>query len=309
MPYDTWALNEGRINEDIFLEQANSVLAERKKILKEEFLKFKGGIFFFYFEYPDIIQHMFWHRKGKAASPHKEEVLKCYREMDDILGWIMKRVDKDTILMVLSDHGFGSFDRTVHLNSWLRDNGFLKLQDSKRESGEFFENVDWQHTKAYALGFGGIYINQLGREKFGIVAPGREADVVLQDITTKLSNWHDPQSDNVIVKKVYTKREIFTGKYNYNAPDLFVGFNEGYRASWQTALGAIPSALVEDVLKPWRADHIFDPSLVPGVFFVNRKEMFQQQPKIIDVIPTVFQLLGIDCKDFDGKPFLRAVGE
>ena len=206
--------------------------------------------------------------------------------------------------MVLSDHGFGPFNRAVHLNSWLRDNGFLRLTDSKTESGEFFESVDWQRTEAYAVGFGGIYINQLGREKYGIVDSNRETDVVIQGIVTKLSDWRDPQTGNLIVKKVYTKEEIFKGKYNCNAPDLFVGFNLGYRASWQTALGAVPSVSIEDVLKSWRGDHIFDPSLVPGVFFINQKNIIQQKLKIIDVIPTAFKLLGLEYEDFDGKPLI-----
>ena len=304
MPYDTWALNENRINEEIFLEQAEAVLVEREKIFKKELLRFKGAIFFFYFEYPDPIQHMFWHLQDIEGSPYKGVTLKCYKKMDDILGWVMENIDKDTTLIVLSDHGFGNFERTVHLNSWLRDNGFLYLKDSKKESKEFFENVDWSRTKAYALGFGGIYINQAGREAKGIVLPGEETEQIKKDIVDKLSKWTDPNTGSSIVKKVYTKEEVFEGKFNQDAPDLYVGFNLGYRASWQTALGGVPIDTIEDNLKAWRADHIFDPSLVDGVLFINKKITLQRKPRIIDIVPTILKLLDIEYNELDGNSLL-----
>lgn len=304
MPFDTWALNEGRIDENIFLEQANSVLAEREKILTTEMSKFKGGIFFFYFEYPDPIQHMFWHLQNTEKSPYKETVLKCYKKMDDILGRVMENIKSDTTLIVLSDHGFGDFKRAIHLNSWLRDNGFLCLKDSKKESREFFQDVDWSRTEAYALGFGGVYINQIGRESQGIVPAGSETEQVKQGITDKLSKWFDPKTEESIVKKVYSKEEVFKGEFNREAPDLYVGFNIGYRASWQTALGAIPLGAIEDNLKAWRADHIFDPSLVDGVLFINKKIALQRKPRIIDIAPTILKLFDIESNKLDGDSLL-----
>ena len=304
MPYDTWALNEERVNHDIFLEQAGCVLEEREKILKRELSSFKGGVFFFYFEYPDPMQHMFWHLQNVEKSPYREVTLECYKRMDNILDWVMENIDKDTTLIVLSDHGFGPFKRAVHLNSWLRDNGFLYLKDSKKDCKEFFEDVDWPRTKAYALGFGGIYINQRGREDRGAVSPGRETEEVKGEIVDKLSQWYDPKTGNPLAKKVYTKEEVFKGKFNQDAPDLFVGFNLGYRASWQTALGGVPKGSIEDNLKAWRSDHIFDPSLVDGVLFINKKIALQSKPKIIDIIPTILKLLNINYEGFDGRPLL-----
>jgi predicted AlkP superfamily phosphohydrolase/phosphomutase len=305
MPYDTWALNEGRINEDIFLEQANSVLTEKEKIFKKGLLSFKGGVFFFYFEYPDPIQHMFLHFQNREDSPYKEVVLKSYKRMDDILGWVIENIDEDTTLMVLSDHGFGPFKRAVHLNGWLRDNGFLYLKDSKKESKEFFEDVDWLQTKAYALGFGGIYINQMGREARGIVLPGKQAETIKEEIIEKLSHWNDSKTGDLVVKKTYAKEEVFDGKFNQDAPDLFVGFNLGYRASWQTALGAVPSNTIEDNLKAWASDHIFDASLVPGVVFINRK-IKKENLHIVDIAPTILDLLDIEkLEEMDGQSLLK----
>jgi len=302
MPYDTWALNEGRTDFDIFLQQANFVLARKEKILKDELSAFKGGVFFFYFEYSDSIQHMFWHFKNMPDSAYKNVVLECYRRMDNILGWVMNHIDNDTTLIVLSDHGFGEFNRAVNINSWLRDNGFLYLKDNRQDSKDFFEDVDWSRTKAYAIGFGGIYVNQAGREAEGIVLPGEETEKVKKDIIERLSKWHDPKTGDLVVHKVYTKKEVFSGKFNQDSPDLFAGFNIGYRASWQTALGAVPKDSISDNVKPWHADHMFDASLVPGILFINRKVSFKDSPRIIDVIPTILNKLGIKNEEkFDGE--------
>ena len=53
------------------------------------------------------------------------------------------------------------------------------------------------------------------------------------------------------------------------APDLLLGYASGYRASWQTTLGAAPTTLLEDNRQRWSGDHCVDPSLVPGVLFTS----------------------------------------
>ena len=101
--------------------------------------------------------------------------------MDRIVGEIMDRyVDDDTMLMVISDHGFHSFRRGVNLNTWLVKNGYMalkgqgladedgnyqRLEDFLDPEDRFFKNVDWSRTKAYCLGLGSIFINLRGRDR------------------------------------------------------------------------------------------------------------------------------------------------
>ena len=106
-----------------------------------------------------------------------------------------------------------------------------------------------------------------------------------------------------MANKIYFKENIFSGRHDHDAPDLFIGFNRGFRASWQTALGAVPREPLEENKRPWQADHIFDPELVPGVLFINRK-LSGARAGIIDIIPTVYKLLGIENDNCDGKPLL-----
>lgn len=315
MPMDTWPLNEKRLSEKAFLEQVEMVFEERNKMLDFELGRMKEGVLFCYFEPSDTIQHMFWRYidpksplyEPNAPTEYKEMIRTWYRKMDETLGRVMQGLGPNDILIVLSDHGFNSFRRAVHINAWLRKNGYLELKNPSAASGaELLQDVDWSKTRAYAIGFGSIYINQEGREKEGIVKPGAETETLKEEICRKLEAWQDEIYHCPVVHKVYKNEDIFHGSFVSGAPDLYVGFAVGYRASWQTALGAVPKELIEDNLKKWSGDHIFDPVLVPGIIFSNRK-ICRENPSIYDITPTVLEMVGykndeISGFGFDGQP-------
>jgi predicted AlkP superfamily phosphohydrolase/phosphomutase len=314
MPMDTWAVNEERLSEDAFLQEAETVFKERQVILDLELGRMKGGVLFCYFENIDTIQHMFW-RYTDPRSPsyqddpkYKNEIEKWYVRMDRVLGDILGKLTSNDTLIVLSDHGFGSFRRAAHLNSWLKAKGYLSLwQDIPNASDqELFQAVDWDNTQAYALGFGGIYINQRGREARGIVAPGEETESLKKKIAAELKTWIDEPSGEAVVRNVYRREDIFHGPYAKNAPDLYVGFNPGYRVSWQSAIGGVREKLVEDNLKQWSGDHLFDYTTMPGVIFSNRK-ILRKDPSIYDITPTLLKETGftdreIQQEGFEGNP-------
>jgi predicted AlkP superfamily phosphohydrolase/phosphomutase len=305
IPYDTNALSDGIIDEEGFLKQIDEILNEKIKILKHELKNFKNGIFFFYFGALDAIQHMFWryidskHPLYEENSPYHNVIYHYYRKMDGILGLILKQIDKKTTLIVISDHGFQPFYYAVHLNSWLYENGYLSLKNGLNRSAGLFEGVDWWQTKAYALGFCGIYINKYGRESSGIVGDDKYNELK-KEIAQKLMAWKDPNNGKQIIHKVYLREEIFRGHYTKDAPDLVVGFNPGYRASWQTALGGFPETLIEENKKKWSGDHLIDPEFVPGVIFINKK-MKLDNPKIIDIAPTILEFFSLPSNNMEGK--------
>ncbi len=300
MPHDTWALSEGRLDERAFLEHVDEILNEKEKILQKELKEFKNGLFFFYFDALDIIQHMFWryidqkHPLYEKDSLYQDTIFAYYEKIDRIIGKVLKKIDKETTLIILSDHGFNSFRRSVHLNRWLLEKGLLCLKDGIEESKEFFDDIDWTKTKAYALGFGGIYINLKGREASGIVDELALAQIK-NVVSEGLKQWQDAETGENVVKNIYDGKDVFFGPYAENTPDLFVGFNAGYRVSWQTALGGVPKLLIEDNKKKWSGEHLCDPSLVPGVIFINKKTTLQN-PSIIDVASRLLDLYGIEKK-------------
>ncbi len=311
MPFDTWALTEDRLDEQAFLEHVDEILRENERILNEGLKDLKSGTFFYYFEVLDIVQHMFWryldssHPLYEKNSEYQDTIYKYYGKVDKIVGSVLKKLDKDTVLIILSDHGFNSFRRAVNLNRWLLENRYLFLKEGKGESSEFFENVDWPRTKAYSLGFGGIYLNKIGREYYGIVSEV-EAEKLKSEIANGLEAARDPQSGEKFISRVYFGENIFSGAYKNDGPDIFVGFNTGYRASWQTALGGVPAVFIENNNKKWSGDHLIDPALVPGVIWLNKKVELKS-PSITDIAPTVLEQYGIPSpKEMQGMALFKS---
>jgi predicted AlkP superfamily phosphohydrolase/phosphomutase len=309
---DTWALNEGALKESAFLELTYSNHKEWEAMFFNALAKTKKGAVVCVFETTDSIQHMFWRYLDKAhpalraaAAELSPQVIEdLYVRMDAFIGRVMDKLDPKTALVVMSDHGFKSFRRGVNLNSWLFVNGYLTLKEGKRTSGEWFKDVDWSRTKAYAMGLGGLYLNLKGREANGIVAPGEESRALKEDFRVKLTGLRDDSAGEVAITEAYDRDKVYAGPYAGNAPDLIIGYNQGFRASWDSVTGKVDSTIFEDNIKAWSGDHCIDPRHVPGVFFCNRK-LATKAPSIMDVAPTVLTLFGLPVPAYmDGRPLI-----
>lgn len=282
LPHDTWALQEGIFSDDDFLQQAEGLLKEKEKIIFDQLAQFKGGLFVAYFGTLDSLQHMFFKDLG-GNSQHKGIIPEYYQKMDALIGKTRKAIDKDTVLIVLSDHGFAQFNWEVNLNTWLKQERFLTLKSGS--AGQMlYENVDWSKTKAFAAGFNSIYLNLKGREAEGIVARD-EMDKVVSTIKTKLTKLKQLRTHLAVVKNVYLKKELSIPQ-EMHAPDLIVGYSRGFRASWETAVGAIPAKVFNKRTQKWSGDHLFDASEVPGVIFSN-SHLKIKDPYLGDVMPYV----------------------
>ena len=294
MAEDTWALNEGVIDEQGFLDQAYLTFAERESMFLSALNKTRRGVVACVFDTSDRIQHMFYrYLEGRAENEkYRRTIQELYQRMDVLVGEAMKHVDKDTVLFVLSDHGFCSFRRGLNLNSWLLENGYLALKNGDKSSGPYFKGVDWSRTKAYTLGLGGLYLNVKGREAEGIVKPGEEAEALKRELVGKLSGLRDEDTGELAIREVYATNQLYKGPYLQEAPDMIVGYNEGFRTSWDAAVGKVTEKVCEDNCKAWSGDHCVDPLLVPGVLFCNRK-VDAETPGIEDLAPTALQLFGM----------------
>jgi len=305
---DTWALNEHVLDDDAFLAQCYSNHEDRERMLFDALEKTKQGLCTCVFDTTDRVQHMFW-RYLDADHPAARDVPQdqrpnvipeLYQRMDKLIGRVMEQIDDDTLLLVISDHGFKSFARCMNLNAWLHQNGYLALKGAKTESGDWFEDVDWSRTRAYTMGLNGLYLNIKGREKQGIVDRA-DAEALKIEIQQKLNGLKDPASGTVGITGVFITGNVYRGPYTENAPDLLVGYGAGYRASWDSVLGKVTSQVFEDNLKAWSGDHCIDPRLVPGVLFSSHK-FIEDKPHIADVAPTILNLFGLPLPShFDGK--------
>ena len=299
---DTWALNDGAIDEDAFLKQAAFIQEEREAMFFSALDHLRRGVVACVFDTSDRVQHMFYRylHSALAADRHATVIERMYRDMDRLVGDAMARVDRDTALFVLSDHGFCSFRRGVNLNSWLLQNGYLALKDDRQEGGDYFDGIDWSRTRAYTFGLGGLYLNLRGREAQGIVENRAE---LTAELVTKLSGFRD-ETGEVAIQQVYATSEIYRGPYLNAAPDMIVGYARGYRTSWEAALGKVTARVFADNEKAWSGDHCVDPSLVPGVLFSNIK-LDAADPGIEDMAPTALRLFGVEPPPWmEGKPVI-----
>lgn len=309
---DTWALNEGALSEKAFLDLTYLNHEEWERMLFNALRKRRQGVIVCVFETTDSIQHMFWRYLEKdhpallkgPAEFIGDVIRQLYQRMDSLIGQVMSKLKTKDFLLVMSDHGFKSFRRGVNLNSWLYLEGYLKLKDGAKESPPWFKEVDWEKTKAYALGLGGLYLNLRGREAQGIVSPGEEARKIKKEIRDKLLALKDEETGQKPILNVYDREEIYSGPYRENAPDLIIGYNKGYRASWDSVTGKVTQKIIENNLKAWSGDHCIDPSQVPGVIFANFP-LSSKEPCIMDIAPTILELFGLETPAYmDGHSLL-----
>jgi predicted AlkP superfamily phosphohydrolase/phosphomutase len=309
---DTWAISEGFADEQMFWDDMNFTVTQSRKMFNS-FLAGDQDLLVQCFEFPDRVGHVFWRLVDPKHPAYKAELmakwgdalLRSYQLMDAIAGDAMAAADKHhAALIVLSDHGFASFRKSVNYNTWLVINGYMTLKTGVQvkarnvemlfDQGQFWENVDWSRTRAYAMGLGEVYINLKGREAQGVVSPGAEYDALKMELKQKLVAMQDPEDGAYPVRRVLAREEIYKQFDPNMIPDLFVTNNDGYRVSWQTSLGGIPKNLIDPNTQVWSGDHCsVDPEIVKGIFFMNRPLATDRQPYIGDVYPTVLGLLGV----------------
>jgi predicted AlkP superfamily phosphohydrolase/phosphomutase len=311
---DTWALNEGVIDDATFLKLTYDIDRERQEMFEVALDRLRSGTLTCVFDATDRIQHMFWRylepghpaAAGRDGGAHRNAIEDLYRHNDAFLGRVLDKLEPGDVLVVLSDHGFASFRRGVNLNAWLRVNGYLTLKEGAEGKGEWLREIDWSRTKAYALGLAGIYLNVKGREVEGCVAPGDELRALKAELVANLSGLVDEERGLVGINEVFDTASLYRGPYLGDAPDLLVGYNKGYRASWDCATGVVAGRIFEDNVKAWSGDHTIDPRLVPGVFFSSHP-IDVDDPALIDIAPTALTLFGLKPpRHMDGRSLFRA---
>jgi predicted AlkP superfamily phosphohydrolase/phosphomutase len=313
-PEDTKALSEGVLDDSEYLDLGYQIIRERERLLDYELARFSRqdiGMLFFYFSSLDQDSHMYWrtidpHSPLYDTALHREygnTLKKLYAEMDHSLGKVLAQNDindPNLTLMVMSDHGFTPFRRQVNLNTWLFENGYLALSGSNDiENRGYFENVNWSRTGAYNVGINSLYLNMRGREKDGIVLKSQRKQL-LNDLSKDLLGLVDPASGKKAVSRIRIVSEE-EQSHNPHAPDLIVGWNLGYRTSWESILGGFSRDIISDNLDKWSGDHCVDPKLVPAVLFSNKK-ITKKNPNLCDISATVL-------REFDITPNMEVAGK
>ena len=186
LPTDTKAFDLKIFSDEDYVKQAELVLNDRLALFDyewQEFSKQKSGLFYFYVSSTDQDAHMLWRNMDETHPMHGESdvrfsgyIQEIYERMDELVGKVLPAVDDKTMLVVCSDHGFAQFGRQFHLNTWLKEQGYLVIKDSEKSKERTgVDDVDWDKTVAYGIGFNGLYLNMTGREERRRREPGEGA--------------------------------------------------------------------------------------------------------------------------------------
>src|SRR5262249_33452016 len=152
-----------------------------------------------------------------------------------------------------SDHGFSPWRWAVNLNRFLAEEGYLVGSGNHEErtletsvgASSLFPGVDWKKTRAYSLGLGKIYVNALAEP-----APDRAA--LLAEIRGKLlALRHEGQP---VVRSAKIREEIYQGSFTGESADLIIGFERGFRVSWQCTLGSLDEPVIAANRNLWSGD-------------------------------------------------------
>jgi predicted AlkP superfamily phosphohydrolase/phosphomutase len=296
---DTWALNNGALSEEGFLDQAWAFFEERRRMFLDALELNRSGLVVCVFDTSDRIQHMFWGGGTGEGSTIRE----MYRRMDGLIGTTMERMQNRDMLIVMSDHGFTAFHTCVDFNRWLLERGYLVLEEGVETAETSFAGVDWSRTRAWSIGLAGIMLNVKGRESKGIVDPS-EAPALVAEICSTLLELAAPDGTPV-VSAAFPGSIVYSGPYSGQGPDIIVGTREGFRAGWGCVTGGVGPSVIYPNDRHWDGDHCHDHRLVPGTFACSMP-LDARTATILDIAPTVLSVLGVKPPDYlEGRSLLE----
>ena len=265
----------GKDKRDVFLEKSMAMIERRRSSMFFLYDKYQPDFFCSAITATDRVSHNFWKymdddtpQEIPAFERRKygNAIFDVYVQIDTILQEILSRLDDDSTLFVISDHGFGPVHKTVSVHRWLERQGLMRRKTGRFGIGKVADNfirkvqevmpvglkgvvkrwlpgaanmaasrvsysgIEWEQTTAYPVGhFSDIFINVRGRQPDGIVEPGREYEDLRELITEKLlSEFIDPDTGENVVARVYKREELYHGKYLEEMPDLVIGWR-GYK--------------------------------------------------------------------------------
>ncbi|MDA1236513.1 MAG: alkaline phosphatase family protein [Acidobacteria bacterium] len=300
LPADTKAFDYKIFEDEHYVKQAELILQDQLNLFEYEWSQFKSGLFYFYISSTDQDTHMLWRNMDETHPMHQMSdvrysgyIHQLYEKMDALVGRVLPSVDDDTLLIVCSDHGFAQFGRQFHLNTWLRENGYLVLKDEAKNKPETnFLDVNWDKTAAYNVGFNGLYLNRVGREERGIVSD-EQAGGLIARITRELQGINDSETGERPIHKVFARDDIYVGEHTPDMPEMLVGCTPGYRISSSSVQLETGKTVLDLNPWAWAGDHSMSRDMVPGSLFISRG-FSRAEPSILDLPVTILDFFGFE---------------
>ncbi|MBA3961132.1 MAG: alkaline phosphatase family protein [Chthoniobacterales bacterium] len=255
----------------------------------------------------DRIHHALWdnmdpaHRFYEAGNEFENAIHDYYVEVDREIGELLKLVDENTDVLIVSDHGAKRMDGGICVNEWLMTNGYLAIRDKPEGAVPLSKvKIDWPKTKAWGDGgyYARVFLNVAGREPEGTIPP-EDYEKVRDELIAGLKSIRD-ENGNEIGTQVYRPEELYK-EVRGVAPDLIVYFGDLYWRSVGT-IGGGKLHTFENDTGPDGANHAQHGIIMLRPAGGLAEGRVLDGAKIVDVAPTILQLLGLPIPgDMEGK--------
>ena len=257
-----------RKSKDLFLENLFGTLGSRIKVFKYSWQKEDWDVFMLVFTGSDRLEHFLWDAFENENHKYHLDFLNYFKKIDEVIGDIADRIGKNNALLVLSDHGMEGIKTNFYVNRFLKESGFLKLDESRKNYNQIKRD-----TKAFALDPGRIYLNKKSKYPRGEVKEN-EGENIIEELISAFSEA-EYQGERII-KKIYRKEEIYQGKYLEQAPDLVLIENSGFR---------LRGSIEKDILFEkdiFTGKHTLEDSFL-YMRDKNNQEIIPENPKVEDI--------------------------
>ncbi len=286
---DPWKARESK---DLALQEVNAALDARIRTLFHLFDQEEWDYLHVHIMETDRLHHFLWQQMADGHLTYAPAFYDVYERIDDMLGQLDARLDDNTTLMWMADHGFCTIKKEVYVNRWLTDRGWLKLRNVPPDRKAGLDEID-PSSVAYSLDPGRVVVRLRGRDKDGCVHPGAEYEAIRSEIATAALELRDPDTGEPVFQAAFKREELYHGPYLEQAADLILAPYDGYDPK---------GPLYKETLT-YKGDelvgmHTFDDAML----YVGGCTIPQRRFSVLDVMPTILDLMDIaHPPGLDGK--------
>jgi len=238
----------------------------------------------------DRLFHFLWEEMENNDLEYAPGFYAYLEQIDVFIKDLLSKMDENTDLVILSDHGFCKVKKDIYLNFWLKEEGYLSFdKDEPKSVADISEEA-----KAFSLIPGRIFINLKGKYPRGSVTT-EEYESLREELSKKLMDLKDPETGENIIARVYRKEEIYSGQGFDQAADLIAHPVDGYDLKGNVNKDHLGEK------GPINGMHTFDDAFL----FIRGKEIIREKFSIVDVMPTILDIMKVQKPDdLDGKSLL-----